>query len=157
MTDRYLAGCLPHQTVGAVVVEHAEVVGRFDYVLISMIDSYEDVHRLPLVQSLKEAGQIEPVSETPFVLTGSAVVELARRHNLFTGFDEIWFLRHAVVKVAPPADVALVAPEQMTPDDVPERVVAWMEKNDCCLGLGDGDGLNFVAADARIAADLGLI
>lgn len=41
-------------------------------------------------------------------------------------------------------------------ESLPDAVAQWVEESGCRLGLGDGEGLNFVVGDADLGRSLDL-
>jgi hypothetical protein len=90
----------------------------------------------------------------PLVVSGERLLAAAEENHLFTGFDEIWVPERLPVS-PPPEDVVLVAPNVF---DVvlPDAVRNWLSQSGYRLGLGDGDGLNYVGTDPALARQLDL-
>jgi len=53
-----------------------------------------------------------------------------------------------------PKDVWLVAPLNLNFNELTSAISSWMQDAACKLGLGDGIGVNYVAADEKIAKDV---
>lgn len=149
----YLSGWLPAVTIHELVQEHRTLFQSAPFVLVSMLDSSEEISTI--VDRLDPARVVERVSDNPFVTSGAAFAQLATEYRLLTGFDEIWVCREPP-PAAPPVEASLVGPEQLTAG-APGVVTSWMEASSCVLGLGDGTGLNYVATDAELATELGLV
>jgi hypothetical protein len=52
-----------------------------------------------------------------------------------------------------PEGVSIVAPRNLS-DEVPNEVAEWMYRSGCVVGLGDGEGLNYVTIDEDVARQL---
>jgi hypothetical protein len=153
---KLISAWVPGRSVRELIEQHPDVFREARTVLISMLDSNENIHELPAVAELIRGDlRAEVLSSEPFVVTGRGLLRLLEERDLFTGFDEIWLLPHPVDTVPPP-EASLVAPEQL--DTVPPGPVAtWMQESESLLGLGDGIGLNYVAADKGLLVQLGLV
>jgi hypothetical protein len=86
------------------------------------------------------------------LLSGRQTVLLARKYLLFTHFDEFWLFREVPIEPKPEG-VRIVAPYNLG-EEVPPEVANWMYRSGCIVGLGDGDGLNYVTVDERVARRL---
>jgi hypothetical protein len=49
--------------------------------------------------------------------------------------------------------ITIVAPYNLS-EEVPTEVVNWIYRSGCIVGLGDGDGLNYVTVNERVARQL---
>ena len=88
------------------------------------------------------------------LLSGRQTVLLARKYLLFTHFDEVWLFRDEPLEPKP-ENVSLVLPPYNLNGEVPPEVADWMYHSGCIVGLGDdGEGLNYVAIDERLARQL---
>ena len=102
-------------------------------------------------------GQQDPkwaLSTSPLVISGAATVTLLDDPDLFAGFDELWIPSQLPV-ANPPDEAFLVAPRELN-GEVPVGVLRWVQDSGCRLGVGDGEGLNYVADDLGLATTLGL-
>jgi hypothetical protein len=143
-------------TVGEVIDTHRAVFAELPYVLIRSIDSETGAAVARMPWALQRQGQHPgwALSVDPLVISGASLVDLLGDDNLFTGFDEIWVPSR--VPVLRPANVAsIVAPRHLN-GEVPGDAARWMEDSGCRLGLGDGDGVNWVSADQDLSSSLGL-
>ena len=86
------------------------------------------------------------------LLSGQQTVSLAREYLLFTHFDEVWLFREAPMEPKPEG-VSIVAPYNLS-EVVPSEVADWMWRSGCVVGLGDGEGLNYVTVDEGVARQL---
>lgn len=113
------------------------------YALMTCLDSSQDVPALLKTSAaLKNLEHAKTIGKGLLVKT-SQLLSAERRQRLFFGFDEVWFFPHASISVKPKS-VLLHGP-QASAHEPPPKMVAWLIKNRCSLGLGDGTGLNFVA------------
>lgn len=70
------------------------------------------------------------------------LLEADCQQQIFFGFDEVWFFPTEPVE-ARPESASLVGPNRMDAAKI-GKLGRWMSDNSCSLGLGDGDGLNFI-------------
>jgi hypothetical protein len=113
------------------------------YALITCLDSNLDpcslLDKSPELRRL--AGQARPLGNGLVVPT-RLLLGLDTRSQLFFGFDEVWLFPTEQLQ-AKPDSACLVGPDRL--DQVKlDKVGAWMSRNACTLGLGDGAGLNFI-------------
>jgi hypothetical protein len=134
--------------------QHEAAMERLPYVLISSMDSDRLVSNMPWVTSRCGSDSKWAISRSPLVISGAALVSLLEDTSLFAGFDELWIPSRLPV-ANPPDDANLVAPRELDVES-PPGVVRWVEDSRCRLGIGDGYGMNYVAADLELAAGLGL-
>ena len=123
-----------------------ELVTDSAFVLITSLDGLKDLQQDPLLRS----------SGVPHeFLGGGALFEskdfsrLIAGKEMFHGFDELWCFRNRITVVKP--EHAVLSGESDIHDGLSGAVVDWMLSTHCVLGLGDGVGLNFVAADQELA------
>jgi hypothetical protein len=86
------------------------------------------------------------------LLSGKQLVMLVRKYLLLTHFDEVWLFREAPMGPKPEV-VSIVAPYNLS-EGVPTEVADWMWRSGCVVGLGGGDGLNYVTVDESVARQL---
>jgi Iap family predicted aminopeptidase len=86
------------------------------------------------------------------LLSGQQTVLLAPKYSLFIHFDEAWLYREAPMEPET-RWITIVAPYNLS-EEVPTEVVNWIYRSGCIVGLGDGDGLNYVTVDERVARQL---
>lgn len=68
---------------------------------------------------------------------------------IFFGFDEVWFFPSKDIEPKPPG-ASLVGPARL--DQAKLNILGkWMAENTCSLGLGGGEGLNFVVRAEGLA------
>jgi len=147
-------GRLPECSVRAWLEEHQVTVARLPFILISTIDSNRPVADMPWAVAKGRSDPGWALSTSPLVISGSSTVELLDQ-NLFTGFDELWVPAQMPV-TDPPDDANLVAPRALDVE-VPPAVLAWLTLSGCRLGVGDGEGMNYVVRDSDLGSGLGLV
>jgi hypothetical protein len=147
-------GWLPDLTLGEFLEHQRRAVARLRLVLLSSIDSDSAVSEMPWVRRHLDRDAAWAISTDPLVISGDRLLAAAQEDNIFNGFDEIWVPKHLPVS-APPVEANLVAP-RMFGVSLPDEVRDWMEKSGWRLGLGDGDGLNYVVSDLPLARQLDL-
>src|SRR5207247_1030233 len=82
------------------------------------------------------------------------LLEANARSRLFFGFDELWLFPQDGIQPKPDSAV-LVGPGRMAQKRLGE-LGKWLNRNQCSLALGDGEGLNFIVkARGLVGALLG--
>ena len=113
------------------------------YALVTCIDSNLDpCSLLDKSPELKDLAREALPLEKGLVIPTERLLDTNSRSQLFFGFDEVWFFPSAPSEPKPDS-AWLVGPsriDQRTFDALGE----WMSSSSCSLGLGDGEGLNFV-------------
>jgi hypothetical protein len=150
---RIYYGWLPDLTVGEFVDRHSDIVARLPFILVSSIDSESAVSKMPWVQRYLADDPSWAVLNNPLIISGERLLAAAKEKKLFTGFDEIWVPERVPVS-PPPSYVSLVAPNVF--DVLPHDIGQWLSQSGYRLGLGDGDGLNYVGTDPALARELDL-
>jgi hypothetical protein len=113
------------------------------YALITCLDS----NRIPASLRDKSPELKSIASKTAVLGTGLLVcterlVGADSEKQIFFGFDEVWFFPSK--SIAPkPESVSLVGPARLDQGRL-KRIGKWMSDNSCSMGLGGGEGLNFV-------------
>jgi hypothetical protein len=79
----------------------------------------------------------------------------AAMEGMFTGFDEVWFLRGDTITGEIPPTLRLTSDVADFRVAVPAGLAAAMLAAGCCLAMGDGDGLNYATDDEEFAKLLG--
>ena len=130
-------------------------MARLPYILISSFDSDRRVADMPWAVARGRSDPGWALSTSPLVLSGSSTVDLLGDQRLLTGFDELWVPAQMPVS-APPDDASLVAPRDLDQES-PPAVLAWLTLSGCRLGVGDGDGMNYVVRDSDFGSVLGLV
>jgi len=148
-------GRLPNCSVRAWLEEHQVTVARLPLILISTFDSDRRVADMPWAVAKGRSDPGWALSTSPLVISGSSTVDLLGDQNLFTGFDELWVPAQMPV-IDPPDDANLVAPRDLDVE-VPPAVLAWLTLSGCRLGVGDGEGMNYVVRDSDLGSGLGLV
>ncbi len=123
------------------------------YALVTCLDSSVDVAALvrhsdrnsPLACHGKTIGK-------GVLLRTSRLLSIERKTRLFFGFDEVWFFPQPVLRPKPDK-LFIVGPHRLPPQ-LPKPLLNWMQKNGCSLGVGDGEGMNFIAKLQGIPAYL---
>jgi hypothetical protein len=77
-----------------------------------------------------------------FLLPTRSLREADAHSQLIFGFDEVWFFPGDSIKPKPNS-AWLVGPARIDQKKL-DKLGAWMSENSCSLGLGDGEGLNFI-------------
>lgn len=138
----YVAGWLD-STVAEFLGQFADVPTDMAFALVTCLDS----HRNPAAL-LRKSPELRAVARsaravgTGILLPTDVLLTTSAKGDIFYGFDEVWFFPHA--DVVPKPDTAwLVGPHRVGNPKL-RRLGRWMAANDCTLGLGDGEGLNFV-------------
>ena len=138
--------------IADLVEEHPGFIESFPFALITSLDSSPPTSLANVRQALKE--HVDEFREvgSGILLSGQQAVLLARRYLLFTHFDEVWLCREAPMEPKPEG-VRIVAPCNLS-EVVPSEVADWMWRSGCVVGLGDGEGLNYVTVDEGVARQL---
>ncbi len=147
-------GWLPDLTLGELLEHQWRAIARLPLVLVSSIDSDRAVSEMPWVRRHLDRDASWAISTDPLVISGDRLLAAAQEDNIFNGFDEIWVPENLPI-AAPPVEANLVAP-RMFDMTLPDEVRDWMQKSGWRLGLGDGDGLNYVVSDLPLARQLDL-
>lgn len=138
--------------IADLVAERPEFIESFPFALITSLDSSHPTSLTNVRRALAEhVNEFREVG-SGVLLSGQQTVLLARKYLLFTHFDEVWLFREAPLELKP-EEVGIVAPYNLG-EDVPPEVANWMYRSGCIVGLGDGDGLNYVTVDERAAREL---
>jgi len=123
------------------------------FALVTCLDS-----NLNPASLLRKSPALRPVAREArrvghaILLRTEVLLEVNSRSSLFHGFDEVWFFPGD--DIGPKPDTAwLVGPYR---SDRPKlrALGPWMGKNNCSLGLGDGEGLNVVVKEGDMAKRL---
>jgi hypothetical protein len=139
--------------IADLVADSPEFIESFPFALITSLDSSPPTSLTNVRRALAEHVD-EEFREvgSGVLLSGQQTVLLARKYLLFTHFDEVWLFREAPMEPKPEG-VRIVAPYNLS-EEVPTEVANWMRRSGCIVGLGDGDGLNYVTVDERVARQL---
>jgi hypothetical protein len=138
--------------IADLVAERPEFIESFPFALITSLDSSPPTSLTNVQRALAE--HVDGFREvgSGILLSGQQTVSLARKYLLFTHFDEVWLFREAPME-SKPEGVRIVAPSNLS-EEVPNEVVDWMWRSGCVVGLGDGEGLNYVTVDEGVARQL---
>ena len=139
-------------SIADLVEEHPGFIESFPFALITSLDSSPPTSLTNVRQALNE--HIDEFREvgSGILLSGRQTVLLVRRYLLFTHFDEVWLYREAPMEPKPEG-IRIVAPYDLS-EGVPTEVANWMYRSGCVVGLGDGDGLNYVTVDEHVSLQL---
>jgi hypothetical protein len=129
-----------------------DFLSKFHSLLITSIDSTTEIAASRIGERLISADPDSWFLGSAVVVPGKNIARLDQALNLFNGFDELWCFSRKP-KLAKPKDVWLVAPLNMESDAISPELRDWMVASGCQLGLGDGEGLNFITP-LRETADL---
>lgn len=131
----------------------AELLGGFQVVLVTCLDSSRAVWSAgPLHNCIEMLGEPSEMLGDGLMLGMPAFVQLLNQDTTFFGFDEVFFSRKCPTTPKPPT-VVLTSEVPINERGVGE-IHRWMSQSGCCLGLGDGCGLNFATYDLSIAESL---
>ncbi len=137
--------------IADLVAERPELVGSFPFALITSLDSSPPASLANVRRALAEHVDEFRVVGSGILLSGKQTILLARKYLLFTHFDEIWLFRDDPMEPKPD-EVTIVLPPYDLGEEVPSEVANWMQRSGCIVGLGDdGNGLNYVTVDERLA------
>ncbi|HUY92620.1 MAG TPA: hypothetical protein VMV10_28025 [Pirellulales bacterium] len=123
------------------------------YALITCLDSNPNPASLrntspelkPIASKLKILGN-------GLLLPTKLLLETESSNPIFFGFDEVWFFPSKNIGPKPPA-ASLVGPARLDQPRL-EILGKWLADNSCSLGLGGGEGLNFVVRAQGLAGFL---
>ncbi|MBY0523640.1 MAG: hypothetical protein K2R98_09575 [Gemmataceae bacterium] len=113
------------------------------YALVTCLDS-----NLAPGAMLEGSPMLRPIASTARILESglllptNLLLETNTRERLFFGFDEIWFFPNESINPKP-ASAWLVGPARLDQAKL-DGLESWMSENACTMGLGDGEGLNFI-------------
>ena len=138
--------------IADLVAERPEFFESFPFALITSLDSAPPTSLTNVQRALAEYVDEFREVGSGVLLSGKQLVRLARKYLLFTHFDEVWLFGEAPMEPEPEG-VRIVAPCDLS-EEVPAKVADWMYRSGCVVGLGDGDGLNYVTVDEGVARQL---
>jgi hypothetical protein len=142
-------------------IEDANITTVMDYllskidiskpVLIKTLDSINNIKSCSnLIQVIHQYDiPIKYVNQS-LLVDGKSLIKITNHYDLFTGFDELWFLNSAG-EIDLFNGVSIVTPPSFL-DVLPTDLIIWMKKADCYLGLGDGCGLNYITTEKTVAS-----
>jgi hypothetical protein len=137
-------------SIREVIEELPEIVRRFGYVLITSIDSQNDLRSLVNYHSNIFKDIHHEYLKEGVVLEGESILKLSESKIFFTGFDEIWCF-YSKPQMYP--NQCLVGPSNIT-ECVSVEHETWMNAAGCILGMGDGTGLNYITTEESISHKL---
>lgn len=135
-----------------ILVGNPDIIARHPMVLITSIDSTRPLETTTAQLICSDPTLHAKMHGYGIALPGSEVPRLIDSYNLFTGFDELWCFTNEP-KVVKPEGLSIVLPRKIS-DDFPADLDSWMNESGCILGLGDGEGLNYVTTDPDIATTI---
>jgi hypothetical protein len=107
---------------------------------------------------LDKSPELQPIADiaavlgTALILPTDHLIEVIAQQPIFFGFDEVWFFPTKRIERKPKL-VSLVGPARV---DQPRlnKFGKWMFDNHCSMGLGGGEGLNFIVQARGLARNL---
>jgi hypothetical protein len=147
---RLEGGWLPDLDIPAAYAALEHLLPADGLVLVTSLDSERDMSKIGGLLAWLEATSGPRFLDGGLLLARHDLANLIRDQNYFVGFDELW-LFDAAPSVGKPQSIALTSELhfEMSPD-----VVQWFRSSGALLGLGDGDGLNFITCWPEIARHL---
>jgi hypothetical protein len=113
------------------------------FALITCVDSNSDPASMRSKSpELKSLGRNIEIVGTSLLMPANVLLQASIESQIFFGFDEIWFFPTRDIQPKP-ASASIVGPARLTQARL-RKIGKWMADNTCALGLGGGDGLNFV-------------
>lgn len=138
----YVAGWL-NSSIHDFIQDFPRASESTKYALITCLDSHMNPGSLlaasPELKHLQ--AKARPLG-SGLLMPTKLLLEADSQQRLFFGFDEVWFFPTEQIE-ARPDSVSLVGPKRIDPTSI-EKLGRWMSDHSCSLGLGDGDGLNFI-------------
>jgi hypothetical protein len=128
----------------------AALFGRLPVALLTSVDSMRALSSSAIGQLIIERHPRCKFLGDGIIIPDNSILDIARSFNLFHGFDEAWFFETEPSSPRP-KESSLVAPLNLNCNELAPTISSWMQAAACKLGLGDGIGLNYVAADEEIA------
>lgn len=120
------------------------------FALITCLDSNRNAVSLretsPELSSI--ADRLSPLGKG-LVVSTQLLLDLEARQQVFFGFDEVWFFP-TKPHLALPDSASIVGPTRLDKSRL-AGVGQWMEDTSCSMGLGGGDGLNFIVKARGLA------
>ena len=114
--------------------------------MITCIDSCTEPSRLKVAETILAALPGARLLDASLIVPGRLLGVVAQQFGLFSGFDELWCSTGRVQSDFP-RELTIVAPMNLSSEPLPTVLAEWMITANCQLGLGDGDGLNFVTTE----------
>jgi hypothetical protein len=126
-----------------------DLLTRFQYVLISSVDSSRDLRTLKKLTRIIQEFKDSQFDNGALLMRIDDLFKTIAVYNLFNGFDEMWLFPSLPLKKFP-HELWITGPLDLC-QEVPEELGEWMMFSSCILGLGDGIGLNYITTDNAIA------
>jgi hypothetical protein len=113
------------------------------YALITCLDSnVKPASLLDRSPELKaHADEFESIGGGLLIPTAK-LIEIEKGQRILFGFDELWFFRHREIEPKP-SSASIVGPGRLDKARL-GKLGKWMKASECTMGLGGGEGLNFV-------------
>jgi hypothetical protein len=138
----YVAGWLD-STIHDFLTANAPSGASSKYALITCLDSNPTpANLLDKSPELKSIANKASVLGTALILPTDLLLEAISRQQIFFGFDEVWFFPTKRIERKPKL-VSLVGPTRIDQPRL-DKFGKWMLDNNCSMGLGGGEGLNFI-------------
>jgi hypothetical protein len=138
----YIAGWLD-SSIHDFLIDFPPTFNSMKYALITCLDSNREpcslLRRSPELEPIKKWAQ--PLGKG-LLLPTRLLLDAESSDQLLFGFDEVWFFASDQVEPKP-SSAWLVGPRRIDQEKI-NTLGTWMSRNSCSLGLGDGEGLNFV-------------
>jgi hypothetical protein len=113
------------------------------YALITCLDSNSNpaalLDKSPELRSLSTRMQVVGGG---LLLPTEILIEADAEHQIFFGFDELWFFPSKSIRPKP-SSASIVGPARISQARF-NKLGRWMSENSCSMALGGGEGLNFV-------------
>ena len=139
------------------VLHKPDLVSQFQYATISCVDSNRSqwLHStFPAYARDRNGEEVKyQLVQDGILISGKSLCKIVLNEDLFSGFDEVWFSEEKPI-MPKPTDVTLTAEIPITDarnSEVRLMIAEWITKSKYVLGLGDGNGLNYVTVDESIA------
>lgn len=148
----YVAGWLD-STIPDFLEQLAEIPESMAFALLTCLDSNLRpallIRKSPELKVLSRGIQV--VGNAILVPT-ETLITADGLHQVFHGFDEIWFFPDRVIEPKPEG-AWLVGPRRIGIASL-RKLGRWMSEYGCSLALGDGEGLNVVVKEGAMAKHL---
>ena len=142
------SGWIADVGLGGVLGALPSVVGD-GWALVTVVDSSRGVSDLPSIRIAAAAAGISAIRVGASLALRTDGLRILAEDGFFNGFDEVWLFRGVPAEDKPPG-IRLTS-DRPLPDLPPAELALWMAASGCRLGLGDGDGLNYVTPDEALA------
>ena len=130
-----------------------EAFGQFPFALVTCVDSTVDVKSTTTAKKIVESDSSCGYIGRSLLVGDARIVDVARRYQLFSHFDEVWLYKERPTADKPGA-FSIVAPLDLNNDPLPEGLLKWFIVSGCILGLGDGIGMNYATTQKWIVDSL---